>query len=49
MKRFDDQQMRALYGSQQEYERQVRSRLEQMVGEAWIRPEDVDLMMPARP
>ncbi|MFI5047049.1 MAG: alpha/beta hydrolase domain-containing protein, partial [Acidimicrobiia bacterium] len=46
MKRFDDEQMRMLYGSRDEYEKRVRSRLDEMVDDGWIRPEDVDLMMP---
>jgi len=49
MKRFDDEQMQALYGSHKEYQRRVRSRLEDMVVDRWIQPEDVDLMMPASP
>jgi hypothetical protein len=44
MKRFTDEQMTALYGSREEYERRVRARLDQMVEERWVLPEDVPLM-----
>jgi Alpha/beta hydrolase domain len=44
MKRFDDKQMRALYGSQEEYARRIRARLDQMVQEGFLLKQDTDLM-----
>ena len=46
MKRFSEVQMRSLYGSREQHERQVRAKLDDMVRNRWVPPQDAPLMFP---
>jgi hypothetical protein len=44
MRPFSDGEMQTLYGSPEEYEQRIRTRLDQMVADGFLLPEDTDLM-----
>jgi hypothetical protein len=44
MKRFSEEEMKSLYGTGQEYEDRVTAKLNVMIQEGWLLPEDVPLM-----
>ena len=44
MKRFSEEQMRSLYGSREQYEQQVNAKLDDMVRNRWVLPQDAPLM-----
>jgi hypothetical protein len=46
MKRFSEQQMQELYGTRQDYERQVKAKLDEMVEQRWLLRPDAPMMMP---
>ena len=48
LRRFSDDEMRALYGSRDEYERQARLQLDSMVGDGFLLAEDRDRFFPGR-
>jgi hypothetical protein len=45
MKPFSEEQMKSLYGTREEYERRVKAKLNLMIQEGWLLPEDASLMI----
>jgi hypothetical protein len=45
LRRFTDAEMQARYGSRDEYERRVRASLDEMVGDRFLLPEDVEIFL----
>ena len=46
MKRFDPEQFISMYGTRDEYERRIRGRLDEMIRERWLLPQDAAVMFP---
>lgn len=46
MKRFSEEQLDGLYGSRDEYNRRIRRKLDEMIVDRWLLPEDAAMMFP---
>ena len=46
MKRFSAEQMKKLYGTRRDYQQRVKAKLDEMIEQHWLSPQDAPTMMP---